>query len=307
MKIAVMGSGAIGGYFGGRLAHAGSDVTFVARGEHLAAIRQDGLRVTSPLGDFIVDPAQATDNPADVGPVDLVLFMVKNYDSEAAADLIRPMMGPESAIVSFQNGVGARQMLSGLFGPERVMAGTAHIPASIAGPGRISHNGQIAKLLFGEMDGARSARAEALEAALAEAGVDHLLADNIETVIWQKFVFLASISALNCMTRLSMGDVLADDDLKALYIDAMKEVVAVAASQGIELPETAVADALALSEGMPPEIKASMLQDLEKGNRLEVRYLSGALAEIGARSGVPTPIHRTAYAVLKPYAEGAAS
>jgi len=308
MKIAVMGAGAIGGYFGGRLAAAGNDVSFIARGAHLAALKANGMKVLSPFGDFTINPVQATDDPGDVGPVDLILFMVKNYDTEAAAEQARPMVGPDTAVVSFQNGVDAFDLLSAAYGAAHVMGGVAHIPASMPEPGVISHNGPIAKLFFGEFGGEfgkpSSPRAEAFAQALTAANVECEIHPDIEAMLWSKFVFLASMSALNCMTRLPIGPIIDDADSRALYVDAMKEVAALAHARGVKLPDNAVEAGLALAENMAGDVKSSMLQDMERGRRLELAGLSGTVARLGAEAGVPTPIHRTAYAVLKPYAEG---
>jgi len=306
MKIAVMGAGAIGGYFGGRLADAGQDVTFIACGEHLAAMQAGGLKVTSPLGDFTLQSVQATDDPGEVGVVDLIMFMVKNYDTETAAEQARPMVGDNTAVVSFQNGVDAYDLLSQAYGADHVMGGVALIPASVPAPGVVSHNGDLAKLVFGEF-GPTSARAEAFAQALSSAGIDHQIHPDIEAMLWTKFMFLASMSALNCMTRLPKGPVMDDADSRALYIDAVREVAAVALARGVNLPDSAVDDSLALVDRMPASIKTSMQQDMERGKRLEVARLSGTVARMGAELGVPTPIHRTAYAVLKPYADGAIS
>ncbi len=313
MKIAVMGAGAIGGYFGGRLADAGHDITFIARGEHLAAMQAGGLKVSSPLGDFSVNPVRATDDPGAVGVVDLIMFMVKNYDTEAAAEQARPMVGKDTTVVSFQNGVDAYDLLSQAYGAAHVMGGVALIPASVTAPGVVSHNGDLAKLVFGEFgplgvgQQATSARAEAFAQALASAGVDHQIHPDIEAMLWTKFMFLASMSALNCMTRLPKGPIMDDADSRALYVDAVREVAAVALARGVNLPNSAVDDSLALVDRMPASLKSSMQQDMERGKRLEVARLSGTVARMGAELGVPTPIHRTAYAVLKPYAEGAIS
>ncbi len=307
MKIAVMGAGAIGGYFGGRLADAGHDITFIARGEHLAAMQTSGLKVTSPLGDFTLQSVQATDDPGEVGVVDLIMFMVKNYDTEAAAEQARPMVGKDTTVVSFQNGVDAYDLLSQAYGAAHVMGGVALIPASVPAPGVVSHNGDLAKLVFGEFGHATSARAESFAQALSSAGVDHQIHPDIEAMLWTKFMFLASMSALNCMTRLPKGPIMDDADSRALYVDAVHEVAAVALARGINLPDSAVDDSLALVDKMPASVKTSMQQDMERGKRLEVARLSGTVARMGAELGVPTPIHRTAYAVLKPYADGAIS
>lgn len=302
MKIAVMGAGAIGAYFGGRLA-ATNDVTLIARGAHLAAMREKGLRVRSPLGDFTVDPVQATDDPADVGPVDVVLFTVKVYHTEGAAQQIKPLVGPNTAVVSFQNGVDACDMLSAAIGRAHVMGGVVLCPASMPEPGVISHNGKIAKLLFGEFDAPSSERAEALRAALSGAGVEAEVVGDIEAQLWSKLVFIGSMSAVNGLMRLPIGSALADDDGRQLFIDAMREVIAVAAARGVILPNDTINRYISICEAMPGA-KASMLQDLERGKPIEIRYLSGTVARLGAQLRVPTPIHRTAFAALKPYANG---
>ena len=304
MKIAVMGAGAIGGYFGARLATvATNDVTLIARGAHLAAMQEKGLQVRSPLGDFTVNPVQATDNPAEVGPVDVVLFMVKLYDTEAAARQIKPLIGPNTAVISFQNGVDACDMLSAVLGKQHVLGGVVLCPASVPEPGVISHNGKMAKLLFGEFHATSSPRAEAFRAALQGGGVESEVVPDIEAQLWNKFVFIAAMSAVNGLMRQSIGVALADNDGRQLFIDAMREVIAVAAARGIMLPSDSVERYLSICDAMP-SIKASMQQDLERGKRIEIRYLSGTVARLGAQLGVPTPIHRTAFAALKPYENG---
>ena len=218
MKIAVMGAGAIGGYFGGRLAQAGYDVSFIARGAHLAAIKANGLKVLSPLGDFTIKPANVTDDPADVGVVDVVLFMVKNYDTRQAAEQIRPLVGPDTAIIPFQNGVDARALLSEVLGAGHVLGGVAFIPASIPEPGVIKHNAELAKLVFGEFDRQVSPRAVAFLDALEKAGVAGEISADINVVLWSKLMFLTSMSAINCITRQAAGLVQSDEETMALYM-----------------------------------------------------------------------------------------
>lgn len=304
MNIAVMGAGAIGGYFGARLATvATNDVTLIARGAHLAAMQKNGLQVRSPLGDLTVNPVQATDNPVEVGPVDVVLFMVKLYDTKTAADQIKPLIGPNTAVISFQNGVDACDMLSAALGKQHVMGGVVLCPASVPEPGVISHNGKMAKLLFGEFDAPSSERAEALRTALQRGGVECEVVPDIEAQLWNKFVFIAAMSAVNGLMRLPIGAALADNDGRQLFIDAMCEVIAVAAAQGINLAYDTIERYLSICDTIP-NAKASMLQDLERGKRIEIHYLSGTVARLGAQLGVATPIHRTAFAALKPYANG---
>ena len=304
MKIAVMGAGAIGGYFGGRLAQAGYDVSFIARGAHLAAIKANGLKVLSPLGDFTIKPANVTDDPADVGVVDVVLFMVKNYDTRQAAEQIRPLVGPDTAIIPFQNGVDARALLSEVLGAGHVLGGVAFIPASIPEPGVIKHNAELAKLVFGEFDRQVSPRAVAFLDALEKAGVAGEISADINVVLWSKLMFLTSMSAINCITRQAAGLVQSDEETMALYMDAMREVAAVATAHGIKLGEEAIAANMSLAQSFPPQNKTSMFQDLEAGRRLEINYLSGAVVRLGREKGIDTPIHRTAWVAIKPWIDG---
>ena len=304
MKIAVMGAGAIGGYFGGRLAKAGFDVSFIARGAHLDVIRKNGLKVLSPLGDFTIHPATVTDDPAEVGPVDVILFMVKNYDTLRAAEQIRPLVGPDTAIIPFQNGVEARAMLSNVLGARHVLGGVAFIPASIQEPGVIKHNAELAKLVFGEFDKQITPRAVAFLDALEKAGVTGEIPADISMVLWSKLMFLTSMSAINCITRQPVGLVQSDGETIALYMDAMREVAAVAAAHGVSLGEEAIANNMALAQSFPPNNKTSMFQDLEADRRLEIDYLSGAVVRLGREKGIETPIHRTAWVAIKPWING---
>ena len=304
MKIAVMGAGAIGGYFGGRLAKAGFDVSFIARGAHLDVIRKNGLKVLSPLGDFTIHPATVTDDPAEVGPVDVILFMVKNYDTLQAAEQIRPLVGSDTAIIPFQNGVEARAMLSNVLGARHVLGGVAFIPASIQKPGVIKHNAELAKLVFGEFDKQITTRVVAFLDALEKAGVTGEIPADISMVLWSKLMFLTSISAINCITRQPIGLVQSDEETIALYMDAMREVAAVAAAHGVSLGEEAIANNMALAQSFPPNNKTSMFQDLEAGRRLEIDYLSGAVVRLGREKGIETPIHRTAWVAIKPWING---
>ena len=304
MKIAVMGAGAIGGYFGGRLAKAGFDVSFIARGAHLDVIRKNGLKVLSPLGDFTIHPATVTDDPAEIGPVDVILFMVKNYDTLQAAEQIRPLVGPDTAIIPFQNGVEARAMLSNVLGARHVLGGVAFIPASIQEPGVIKHNAELAKLVFGEFDKQITPRVVAFLDALEKAGVTGEIPADISMVLWSKLMFLTSMSAINCITRQPVGLVQSDGETIALYMDAMREVAAVAAAHGVALGEEAIANNMALAKSFPPNNKTSMFQDLEAGRRLEIDYLSGAVVRLGREKGIETPIHRTAWVAIKPWING---
>lgn len=303
MKIAVMGAGGVGGYFGARLA-AAETVMFVARGAHLEAMRRSGLRVSSALGDLHLDPVRAGDDPAELGPVDIVLFAVKLWDTEAAGRACRPLMGERTAVISLQNGVDGEAVLGRLLGPEHVLGGVAQIAAVIAEPGVIRHTGTMARIIFGEPDGANSARAQAFLEACRKAGIDATLSDDIETAIWNKFILLAPLAGVTSVTRLSIGAVMADADTRALLGDAVAEAVAVGRARGVRLDDDAVARTLGVAQGLPHEMRTSMQQDLARGGRLEVPWLNGAIVRLGAEAGVETPVNCTLYAALKPYADG---
>jgi 2-dehydropantoate 2-reductase len=305
MKIAVMGSGGVGGYFGARLAEAGDDVTFIARGRHLAAIRENGLVVESALGNAHVKNAHATDDPAAIGPVDLVLFSVKLWDTEAAAESIRPMIGPKTAVLSLQNGVQKDDVLRRVLGAGPVIGGVCYIAAVIERPGVIKQTGKMQRIVFGEYDGSRSPRAEAFLEACRRAKIDAELSDDIRRVIWEKFVVLVGLSGATAGTRMPVGPIRAHPLTRAFLLDLMREVVAVGRAQGVALPADYAEKRIDFADGLPPETKASMAHDLERGNRLELMWLSGAVAELGERSGVATPLNRAIRDLLVLHAEGA--
>jgi 2-dehydropantoate 2-reductase len=304
MRMVIIGAGGVGGYFGARLAAAGEDVSFVARGEHLAVMQARGLQVLSSLGDLRLQPVRATDNPASIGTADLVMIATKLWSTDESIATARSMMGPESTIVSFQNGVQAEDKLIAAFGRERVLGGVANIAALIETPGVIRHNGSMALLQFGELGGARSPRVEALEAACRRAGIDCRVPDDILRAIWEKFVFLASMSAMTSLTRLPVGPLREDPDTRALMRQMCEEVVAVGRARGIAFGPEAADTILARLDALPPGMVASMQGDLLRGNRLELPWLSGDVVRMGQASGVPTPAHAFAVAVLKLHAGG---
>lgn len=299
MKIAVMGTGGVGGYFGGRLAAAKFDVTFIARGQHLDAIRRDGLKVESENGDLHIHPTKVTDVPADIGPVDYVLFAVKLWDTVPAAHGIRPLIGARTAVISFQNGVDAENQLSYVLGRAHVMGGIAQIAALIAAPGLIRHTGTMANLIFGELGGERSQRSENLLAAFRTAGVDAEISQDIEKTIWQKFVFLVGLSGLTTVTRHSIGPVREDPRTRELLVLVMKETVAVARAKHISIDDGFVDDRLTLIDTLPADMTSSMQHDFERGNRLELDWLSGAVESMGQALGVDTPANSFIYTALK--------
>jgi 2-dehydropantoate 2-reductase len=304
MKIAIVGAGGVGGYFGARLAASGEDVWFVARGAHLAAMRERGLQVYSANGDVLVKPCQATDNPAKVGPVDVVIIAVKLWSTEEALHDAAPMVGPNTAVVSFQNGVIAADQIMKVYGRARTLGGVANIGAVIEQPGVIRHTGTMAQLTFGELDGTISRRVQTLADACARAGFAHKASDSIQQAIWEKYVFLVAASSMTALTRLPLGPIREDPDTRALMAQIMSEVAAVGRAKGVALDPDLVDKLLLRLDGLPREMVASMLGDLERGNRLELPWLAGGVAQLGKEMGVPTPANQFVYAALKHYIDG---
>lgn len=304
MHIAIIGAGGVGGYFGARLAHEGEEVTFIARGAHLAAMREHGLRVRSANGDMSVNPVEATDDAGTVGVVDLVMIAVKLWSTHDAIETARSMMGPKSTVVSFQNGIEAEDALIAAFGRERVLGGVANIAALIETPGLIRHNGTMAMLQFGELDGTRSPRVQALLDICKRAGIDAKVPDDINKAIWEKYVFLASLSAMTALTRLPLGPLREDAETRALFRQLAEEVVAVGRAKGIPLADTTAEAMMGRLDGLPGDMVASMLGDLKRGNRLELPWLSGGVVQAGRKAGVPTPAHQFVYTALKLHAPG---
>jgi 2-dehydropantoate 2-reductase len=304
MKLAVMGSGAIGGYIGARLAAAGAHVTFVARGAHLAAIRAHGLSIQSPFGDLRIAPASATDAPATVGVVDLVLLGTKLYDVEAAAAAIAPMVGPETAIVCLQNGIDTGEIVARRYGSRHVVGAVVMINGEITAPGVIRHNA-LNRLTVGELDGGASARLARLVALSARAGIETVSSPDIRLEIWRKFLLLAPMSALSAMTRVPLARIHAHPETWGLAEEGMREVVAVAQAQGVALGEEDVQRTMTFVHGMPATWRASLAVDLEQGRRLEIDWLAGAVVRLGQAAGLQTPFHRVALGVLRPHAAGA--
>jgi len=302
MKIAILGAGGVGGYYGGLLARSGQEVTFVARGAHLAAIRSDGLRVESVHGDFTVRPAQATDHAAEGGPVELVLVTVKSYDLEAAAEAARSLVGPGTAVLPLLNGLDTAERLAAVLGNEPVLAGLTHISSSVVAPGVIRQISPVRRITFGERDGEISPRAERIHDVLAASGAEVVLTPAVDVALWEKFLFIASISGVCCLARQPIGAVLDTAETRQLYVDALREVEAVARARGIALAPDIVERTLQLSAGFAPETRPSLLVDLEAGRRLELEAMSGTVVRYGRDAGVETPVHGVIYAALKPSA-----
>ncbi|MGH3389463.1 MAG: ketopantoate reductase family protein [Actinomadura sp.] len=307
MRIAVMGTGGVGGYFGARLAQAGNDVAFVARGRHLEALRAHGLRVQSPLGDIYLPEVEVTDDPAGLGEADLVLFGVKLWDTQAAAELVKPMLGERTGVVSFQNGVVKDDILRQALGAEHVIGGVCYAAVTIAEPGLIRHSGALQKLVFGEYDGTTSPRVQAFRDACVESGVDVEISDRIEQTIWEKFVFLVGLSGTTSVARSTIGPIRDHPRSRAFLRDVMDEVVQVGRAQGVPLPADYADERLAFTDQVPTDMTSSMHHDLERGNRLEVAWLSGDVVERGAALGVATPCNRAIFEILSVHSEGRAA
>jgi 2-dehydropantoate 2-reductase len=304
MRIAVVGAGGVGGGFGAALAKAGADVTFIARGAHLAAMKSTGLKIEGGRGETHLVPTQATDDPKTVGPVDYVLFCVKLWDVESAGEHIKPLVGPSTAVIPLQNGIDAPERLAPILGKQAVMGGVAQISASIVAPGVIRQVGTFMRLLFGELDGSPSARGEALRAMCAKAGFDVTLSDQIVTELWMKFILLATNASVVAVARQPIGKLRDDPDMQPQFVAAYNEVIAVGKARGVTLPADALDRMLAFNKGAPPTMKPSMALDLERGNRIELPWLGGKVVELGRQLGVQTPTHAFMYAALKPYVMG---
>jgi len=305
MRIAIVGAGGVGGGYGAALAHAGADVTFIARGAHLAAMQRDGLRVESQLGNTHLRPTQATDDPATVGPVDVVLFCVKLWDVESAGRHIKPMVGPDTAVIPLQNGIDAPEQLVPILGKEAVMGGVANISATIAEPGLIRQTGTAFRMVFGELDGRRRDRGEAFAAMCRKAGIDGVHSDAILTELWLKFILLATNAGTMAMIRLPLGRIRDDADIVAMMRAGYQETVDVGRARGVTIPGDAVERTLAWNRNAPATLLPSMAVDLMRGNRIELPWLSGKIVALGRELGVPTPTHALMYAALKPYVMGA--
>ena len=304
MKFTVMGAGGVGGYFGARLAAAGHEVGFVARGRHLRAMRENGLAVRSELGDVELRPVRASDDPAAFGAPDCVLFTVKTYDCEAAAEAVRPALGAETCVLPLLNGIGHLDILRRVLGPERVLGGVANISALIEAPGIIRHFDRLQILRIGEMDNATTPRVLALREACAGAGIECPVPGDIERELWQKVAMICTLAGANCLTRLPLGACRSNPATRAMMESLTAETVAVARARGVSLPDDQEARTMAVLDKLPAPMKASMFAALERGERLEVSALNGAIDRLGREAGVDTPTHRAVCAALAPHENG---
>src|SRR5580765_5037760 len=303
MRIAIVGAGGVGGYFGGRLAAAGADVAFLARGAHLAAMRAHGLRITSPKGDLHLPRVTAESDPLAIGPVDVAFFAVKLYDTDDAVALLPPLVGPDTIVVGLQNGVETVASLTRAVGASHTAGGVSYVSAVIEEPGVIKHTA-MDHLIFGMPDGSPSPQLEALLEACRPARFQSTLSRDITVDIWTKFVRLSVFSGMTAVTRSPIGVIVNDPELLEMLKAAVRETLAVAHAKGVVVASSIDEDVAAAYKALPPQAKASMLEDLERGRRIELPWLSGAVVRIGRELGVPTPIHSFITAVLKPHIHG---
>ena len=307
MKIAILGSGAVGGYYGAKLAQAGHDVTFIARGAHLAAIREHGLQIKSAaLGDFVAR-GRAEDDTAKVGTVDLVLYAVKAYDNPTALPLLKPLLGDATAVLSVQNGVDSPGEVATVAGEERTLGGTTYIATALEAPGLIVQTGTHRRIVFGEAFGKLprlSDRVQKIHEAFSGADIQSFTAEDGRVPIWEKFIFLASLAGFTGAARLPIGPVWGDPIVKAQFLAGCREIEAVARAEGVPVAADVVDRIIPYVDAIPGTMRSSLLMDLQAGKRIEVEALQGTVVRRGAALGVPTPIMSTLYSVLKLHAAG---
>jgi 2-dehydropantoate 2-reductase len=306
MRIVVMAAGAVGGYFGGRLAAAGHDVAFVARGAHRDAIRRDGLKIESTLGDLHLEDVNVTDDPSDIGPVDLVLFAVKLWDTETAGEQARSLVGPDTRVITVQNGVDSAERLAPILGDAATIGGATYVVTTIARPGVIRHTGTLAKIRCGRLDRRPDAVLAGYVDEIKAADIDITLSDHMLLDLWKKFVLLSGTSSVTASTRQPMGVIRDDADMRAFFYKLMHETMAVGRAAGVEFAPDFPAELDGTVAGFPPTMRASMANDLEAGNRLELDWLAGKVVALGRKYGVATPAQEAVYAILKPYRMGRA-
>lgn len=301
MRIAIFGTGGVGGYFGGRLAQAGEEVIFIARGEHLQAMQNHGLRVDSVSGDFVVQPAQATDDPAQVGPVDVVLLGVKAWQVSQAAEAMRPMVGPETFVVPLQNGVDAPTQLAEVLGAEHVLGGLCRLISFVTGPGHIRHAGMEPFIEFGELDNRATERTQRLHRAFEQAqGVTVEISADIQAALWRKFLFIATVSGIGSVTRAPIGILRGVPETRQMLRQVMQEIFEVAQAYGITLPAGVIDQTLTFIDSIPPQGTASMQRDIMEGRPSELESQNGAVVRLGKEVGVETPVNAFIYHSLLP-------
>jgi 2-dehydropantoate 2-reductase len=299
MRIGVMAAGAVGAYFGGRLAAAGHDVVFFARGRNLAALRENGLRLESVKGNLHLPRVNATDEPSTVAPVDVVLFAVKLWDVESAAEQTRPIVGPDTRVITLQNGVDSVERIAPILGRDNVVGGIAYCATVLSAPGVVTHTSDFAQIRCGRVDGKPDTMLTALVDAAKKADVDIVQTSTFEVDRWKKFVFLAAMSGMTSATREPLGKILADPDTRTMFHALLQEIVAVGRAKGVALPADFAEDRMKYAATTPFGFKASMAHDLERGSRMELDWLAGRVVSLGRELGVPVPMNTAVYAVLK--------
>jgi 2-dehydropantoate 2-reductase len=305
MRIVVFGTGGVGGYFGGRLAQAGEDVTFIARGEHLRAIKATGLKVDSSSGDFVVYPAQATDDVSEVGETDLVILGVKAWQVPEAARAIKPLVGPKTTVVPLQNGVDAVPQLVAELGSENVIGGLCRIVSFVVAPGHIRHAGFKPSIIIGELDNSRTDRITKIDKVFNHAGMDTTIAADIQVALWTKFLFIASFSGVGAMANAPAGIVRTDPNWRGQMLSAMAEIYALAHARGVKLPSDSVDKVMAAVDGLPEDATSSMHRDIAAGKPSELDSQNGAVVRLASEAGVEVPTHILIYETLKPLEEKA--
>jgi 2-dehydropantoate 2-reductase len=304
MKFAVIGAGGVGGYFGARLVEAGEDVMFIARGAHREAMRTTGLRVVSTEGTVTVPSSRCADSPAAIGPVDVVLFCVKSYDTDTTATMLAPLLRPDTVIISLQNGVDNEERILARSGTGMVFGGVAYIYSTITRPGEITETGGPKKIIFGPFAGTPDThrqRAAAILESFRAAGISAEIAADITTALWKKFIFITGAAGVTALTRLTLGEILAVDASRTLLLDAMTETSTVAQARGIPIEEGFLHGVFATLRRFDNNTRSSLYHDLAHGKPMEIEALAGTVVRFGAALGIPTPVHKTIYAALLPY------
>jgi 2-dehydropantoate 2-reductase len=303
MRIAVMGAGSIGGYFGGMLARGGNQVTLIARGAHLRAINEHGLKIITDQEELLV-PCRASDDPREVGPVDLALLTVKTYHNPQAIPAMRPLVGNDTTVLCLQNGIDSYQAAAAVLGPEKVMPCAAYIEASLPEPGVIRQTGRVVRIAFGEPEGGDSARGRRIQEILEASGITAQLQEDIRQTLWTKFLFIATMAGVTSLSRETMSRLMPRPEWRTVITGCMREIEAAGRASGVNLSPNIVEDTLEYIQGSLEHMHASMHADIVAGRPLELEALNGAAVRAGQAAGVPTPINDVIYAMLKPYVDG---
>jgi 2-dehydropantoate 2-reductase len=305
MRIAAMAAGGVGGYYGARLAAAGHDVFFITRGAHREAMEKNGLTLERPEGNVHIPNPNVTDDPRKVGPVDIVLFAVKLWDTESAAQLTRPMVGPHTRVITLQNGIDSYERVAPIVGAENTVPGVTYVATVIDRPGVIRQDGTFQSVIFGRIDGRPDDGLRRFAEAAKAAGINATVSDDIQRDRWHKYIFLTATSGATAVTRTTMGPILADADTRAMFLNIMRETLKVGQAKGVEIPDSYLDQRMEFADkSVPANMKASMANDLDRGNRLELDWLAGTVSRLGKELNVPTPVNDTVYAALKSFRMG---